>query len=76
LTEQKSFEGFGDGEKALFMEKFLKEKYQDGYTDNQIKWNFTKFLIGKTGEVAARFEPPTEPENISIDIEKLLADGM
>jgi glutathione peroxidase len=72
LTAQKSFMGFGSGEKAQFMEKFLKEKYKNGYTDNQIKWNFTKFLIDKNGEVTARFEPTAEPENIASDIEKLL----
>ena len=73
LTAQKSFEGF-TGEKAEFMEKFLKEKYQDGYADDQIKWNFTKFLIGKDGEVVARYEPTAEPESIAAEIEKLLTN--
>jgi glutathione peroxidase len=72
LTAQKSFEGFGEGERAQFMENFLKEKYQDGYTDSQIKWNFTKFLIGKDGEVVTRYEPTAEPQAIAADIEKLL----
>ena len=30
--------------------------------EGDIKWNFGKFLIGKKGEVLARFEPPTDPE--------------
>jgi glutathione peroxidase len=72
LTTQKGFKGFGEGDKAKFMENFLKEKYQDGYNDSQIKWNFTKFLIGKNGEVFDRYEPTTEPESIATDIEKLL----
>ncbi|MBP3270927.1 MAG: glutathione peroxidase [Ruminococcus sp.] len=37
-----------------------------------IKWNFTKFLIDKNGEPAARFEPTTSPANIASEIEKLL----
>ncbi|GHU49637.1 glutathione peroxidase [Clostridia bacterium] len=72
LTAQKPFQGFFEGEKAQFMETFLKEKYQDGYTDSQIKWNFTKFLIDKNGEVVARYEPTVEPESIAAEIEKLL----
>jgi glutathione peroxidase len=37
-----------------------------------IKWNFTKFLIGKNGEVLGRYAPTTEPEKIAADIEKAL----
>ena len=37
-----------------------------------IKWNFTKFLVSKTGEVITRFAPNDEPESLEKDIEKLL----
>jgi len=37
-----------------------------------IKWNFTKFLIGKDGQVVERYAPTTKPEDIEADIEKLL----
>ena len=37
-----------------------------------IKWNFTKFLINKSGEAVKRFAPNTKPESISTDIEELL----
>jgi glutathione peroxidase len=37
-----------------------------------IKWNFTKFLIGKDGQVVERYAPTTKPEAIAADIEKLL----
>jgi glutathione peroxidase len=37
-----------------------------------IKWNFTKFLIGKDGKVVERYAPTTKPEDIAADIEKLL----
>ena len=37
-----------------------------------IKWNFTKFLIGRDGEVVKRYAPLTKPEAIAEDIEKLL----
>ena len=37
-----------------------------------IKWNFTKFLIGRDGNVVKRYAPLTKPEAITEDIEKLL----
>jgi glutathione peroxidase len=42
-----------------------------------IKWNFNKFLVGKDGEVLARFEPPVEPTSAEVTeaIEKALAAG-
>lgn len=39
---------------------------------SDIKWNFTKFLIGKNGEVLERFAPTTTPDEIEPEIEKLL----
>jgi len=44
--------------------------------EGDIKWNFGKFLIGKKGEVLARFEPPTDPEakEVLAAIEAALAD--
>ena len=37
-----------------------------------IKWNFTKFLIGRDGEPVARFAPQTKPEDLEEPVEKLL----
>ena len=39
-----------------------------------IKWNFTKFLIRKNGEVYDRYAPTTKPEDLKADIQKLLAE--
>ncbi len=38
-----------------------------------IKWNFTKFLIGRDGKVIDRYAPTTKPEDIARDIERALA---
>ncbi|MFA1821840.1 glutathione peroxidase [Virgibacillus oceani] len=43
-----------------------------GILSKQIKWNFTKFLIDKKGQVINRYAPQTKPENIEKDIEKAL----
>lgn len=72
LTSQKGFEGLGKGVKAKAMELMLKGRYKNGFSDNQIKWNFTKFLIDRNGNVVSRYEPTVEPKDIAGDIEKLL----
>lgn len=72
LTTQKGFEGLGKGIKAKALETMLKAKYQSSYNDPQIKWNFTKFLVDRSGRVVARFEPTVEPKDIAAEIEKLL----
>ncbi len=42
------------------------------FLGSEIKWNFTKFLVDREGNVVARFAPTRKPEAISQDIEKLL----
>lgn len=44
-----------------------------GVLGSGIKWNFTKFLIGKDGKVVNRYAPTTKPEALEEDIEKALA---
>jgi len=39
-----------------------------------IKWNFTKFLIGRDGKVVHRYAPQTKPEDIAEDVDRLLAE--
>jgi glutathione peroxidase len=40
-----------------------------------IRWNFTKFLVGRRGEVAGRYGPSTEPEALAAVIERLLDES-
>jgi glutathione peroxidase len=40
-----------------------------------IKWNFTKFLVGRDGQVRKRYAPNDAPEKLRADIEKALAEG-
>ena len=51
---------------------FLKSDFPSFILGDSIKWNFTKFLVNREGEVVARFEPITKPEKIESSIEKLL----
>ena len=53
--------------------KHLKKAAPGALGTERIKWNFTKFLINKDGEVLKRYAPATKPEDIEADIEALLA---
>ena len=51
---------------------FLKSEKKGLLGSKAIKWNFTKFLVDKNGEVIKRYSPNTEPKEIAQDIENLL----
>jgi glutathione peroxidase len=57
--------------------RWLKDE-QSGLLGGRIKWNFTKFLIGRDGQVIDRYAPQTEPAELMDDIEEALAttDGV
>ncbi|MHC6179657.1 glutathione peroxidase [Clostridium sp. JNZ X4-2] len=59
----------GENESSLYT--YLKSQ-QSGILGNKIKWNFTKFLVDRKGNVVERFSPATVPEKIAMKIEKLL----
>jgi glutathione peroxidase len=63
----------GEGINPLY--KFLTEKETNPASSGEIKWNFTKFLIGRDGKLIARFEPKTTPKSKDVTdaIEKALA---
>lgn len=60
-----------NGENAHPLYKYLKENAK-GLFGNEIKWNFTKFLIDGEGNIVDRFAPTTNPKKIRKDVEKLL----
>ena len=73
LQEQKGFEGFNSDHKLTpVLEKMLSEADADYAQKADIKWNFTKFLINKKGQVVARFEPTTSFDTIDKAVEELL----
>ncbi len=72
LKSQKTFEGFGKGPKALAMSAMLKTIDKDYKNNSEIKWNFTKFIINRDGDVVARFEPTADMKDVRAFVEKLL----
>ncbi len=61
-----------NGDNAHPLYKFLKSE-KTGLLGDSIKWNFTKFLLDREGNVIERYAPMTPPSRIASDIEKQLA---
>ena len=72
LKSQKGFEGFGKGPKALAMSALLSKMDKDYKNNSEIKWNFTKFVIDREGNVVARFEPTAKMDKVAEFVESLL----
>ncbi len=61
-----------NGESAHPLYRFLRESRPGMFGSERIKWNFTKFLVDRTGRVVDRFAPATKPQEIAARIEELL----
>lgn len=61
-----------NGPNAHPLYKFIKEQKAGLLNSKAIKWNFTKFLVDRSGRVVKRYAPQTKPEAIRKDIEELL----
>ena len=62
-----------NGERAHPLFRHLKREAPGLLGTGRIKWNFTKFLVGRDGRVLKRYAPQTRPEAIAADVEALLA---
>ncbi len=72
LKSQKGFAGFGKGVKALAMGTMLKKIDKNYKNTPDIKWNFTKFVIDRDGNVVARFEPTDDMDRLEELVKSLL----
>lgn len=64
LTSSCMFEGFSDTDVGHFMDDLLAKIDSDFRNNGAVKWNFTKFLVNKSGEVVARFEPTADWQTV------------
>lgn len=69
LKSQQGFKGF-TGPMAIMMGAMLRKIDKDYKNNPEIKWNFTKFLVDREGNVVARYEPTTKMK----DVEKAVTD--
>ena len=73
LKSEQGFKGFDKGHRlSEILDTKLREADADYDKKSDIKWNFTKFLINRQGEVVARFEPTADMAKVEEAIEKLL----
>ena len=61
-----------NGDNAHPLYRYLKKSAPGLLGSEAIKWNFTKFLLNRKGEVTKRYAPATTPDAIAEDIETLL----
>lgn len=71
LTENTKFNGFGKSPMSLILSGVVKKQDKDYKNNGNVKWNFTKFLIDRNGEIVARFEP-TDMKKLKKAIEEIL----
>ncbi len=64
LATEKPFEGFGKGLKNIGLKRYADANNKAFGDKAYIKWNFTKFLVDRQGNVVARFEPTTDMEDV------------
>ena len=72
LKSQKGFEGFGMSPAGIAMSAMLKTIDKDYKKNPAIKWNFTKFVVDRSGNVVARFEPTADMKKVEECIVSLL----
>ena len=72
LATEKPFAGFGKGIKNAMLEKFANMNNKQFGEKAYIKWNFTKFLVDRAGQVIARFGPTMKMEDVEAEVVKAL----
>ena len=72
LSENTTFEGFGASPMTLILKGVVKKMDKDYKNNGNIKWNFTKFLINREGNVVARFEPTASLKDVKSKVEEML----
>ena len=72
LKSQKGFEGFGDHPYKELLEKMFAQVDPEWDKKPDIKWNFTKFVVDRQGNVVARFEPTADMAQVDACVKALL----
>ena len=72
LCANTTFDGFGKNPMSLILNGVVKKMDKDFKSNGNIKWNFTKFLINREGEIVARFEPTTAMKDVTARVEETL----
>ena len=71
ITENTKFAGF-DGPMKVILAPIVKKMDKDYKNNGNIKWNFTKILVDRNGEIVARFEPTASMDKVKEAIKNIL----
>lgn len=72
LKSKQGFKGFGSGPKAMGMSLLLRQRDWHYKENPDIKWNFTKFVVDRNGQVIARFEPTASIDRVDACVQECL----
>lgn len=72
LKKQQGFNGFGTTATAQRMHQMMLKRDKDYADKSDIKWNFTKFLVNRKGDIVRRFEPTTPMSEVESAIQGCL----
>ena len=72
LTTNTVFGGFGEGKMAEILSPIAEKMDPDYRNNGNIKWNFTKFLVDRAGNIVARFEPTADMADVAAQVKALL----
>lgn len=73
LKREQPFQGFDESNmNGKILKRLISDRYPEWAVGDEIKWNFTKFLINRDGQIVKRFEPTDEPFEFEKDIQALL----
>ena len=72
LKSKQGFKGFGEGKMADILRSILPGIDPDYEKNSEIKWNFTKFVVDRAGQVVARFEPTADMSEVEALVKSLL----
>ena len=74
MTSEKPFLGFDDSASGQKFKSFLSSKFPEIYKGDGVKWNFTKFIFNRKGELVKRIEPNIVPKDFENEVVELLGN--
>ena len=72
LTGSTTFGGFGEGKMAEILTPIVSQMDPEYLNNGNIKWNFTKFLFDRDGNLVARYEPTDDMDALAAKVKELL----
>ena len=72
MIQEQKFQGFPPSDRTEMLTTYLNSIDPNYLKDDEVKWNFTKFVVDRKGNVVGRFEPVVSPEEMEAFIKEFL----